>query len=141
MAAALLVAAYGTVYTVTRVNFHAFTNELTFRGDSHHALQRTLDASEVADGRRCGPVSVPNHKLIPDVRWVLDARVDAVLARSDPDSAGARGSGVALLTTNRSAILRQALVEDTDKTETILPPAGFDGPFGTSGFYSVFTRC
>jgi hypothetical protein len=141
MVAALAVVGYGTVYTATRVNFHAFTNELTFRGDSHRALQRTLAAPEIARGRRCGPVSTPNHKLIPDVRWVLDAGEDDVVARSDKTTATARASGVALLTTSRSAVLRQALVEDGDDTTTILPPDGFRGPFGTSGFYSVFTRC
>ncbi len=142
MGAALLVVAYGTVYTVERVNFHAFTSELVFRGDSHRALQRTLAAREVSAGRRCGPVSTPNHKLIPDTRWVLDATEDEVVARSDPRYATrARRSGVALLATNRSSVLRQAVVAPTDDVEDNVPPDGFSGPFGTSGFYSVFTRC
>jgi len=140
MVAALAVVAYGTVYTATRVNFHAFTNELTFRGDSHRALQRTLAADAVADGRRCGPVSTPNHKLIPDVRWVLDAGESDVLARSDA-SRPPLTKGVALLATNRSALLRQALVDDADRIEDNVPPKGFDGPFGTSGFYSVYVGC
>jgi hypothetical protein len=137
MAAALLVVAYGTVYTVQRVNFHAFTNELVFRGDSHRALQRTLAAPEVAAGRRCGPVSTPNHKLIPDTRWVLDAKEQDVVARSERTPR----TGVALITSNRSSVLRQALVDTTDRTETLLPPDGFLGPFGVSSFYSVYTRC
>jgi hypothetical protein len=137
MVAALAVVGYGTVYTVQRVNFHAFTNELVFRGDSHRALQRTLAGREVAAGRRCGPVSTPNHKLIPDVRWVLDAREKDVVARSEQTPS----KGVALLTTNRSSVLRQALVDPTDQTETILPPNGFLGPFDVSGFYSVYVGC
>jgi hypothetical protein len=142
MAAAVALVAYGVVFTATHVNFHAFTTELEFRGDAHAALKRTLDARELPAGRRCGPVSTPNHKLIPDVRWLLDARQSEVVARSDPQQGDrARRSGVTLLVTNRSALLRQALVEDSDRPEDNVPPPGFIGPFGTSGFYSLFVGC
>jgi hypothetical protein len=144
MVAAGLLVAYGVVFTVTRVNFHTFQSELVFRGDAHHALARTLHSPAVRDGRRCGPVSTPNHKLIPDTRWILGpgAGVHDVVARSDAAQAPrAARSGVALLVTNRNALLRQALVDPTDQVQNDLPPAGFAGPKATSGFYSVFTRC
>ena len=35
-------------------------------------------------GLRCGAVSVPTHKLIPDARWILDVGEGGVVARSDP---------------------------------------------------------
>ena len=38
-------------------------------------------------GLRCGPLSVPNHKLIPEARWLLKAGKNGVLARSDAASA------------------------------------------------------
>jgi hypothetical protein len=142
MVAAVLLTGYGVAFTATRVNFHAFTTELEFRGDSHAALKRTLAAGQLDAGRRCGPVSTPNHKLIPDIRWLLSAGVSDVVARSDPDQAArARRSGVSLLVTNRNALLRQALVEDSDDPRDNLPPDGFTGPFGTSGFYAFFTGC
>lgn len=142
MVGAVALVGYGAAYTASHVNFRTFTNELEFRGDAHAALKRTLAAQQLPAGRRCGPVSTPNHKLIPDVRWILDAKQSEVVARSDPDQgARARRSGAALLVTNRSALLRQALVEDSDRPEDNLPPAGFEGPYGTSGTYSIFTGC
>jgi hypothetical protein len=144
MVLAGLVVVYGVVFTATRVNLHTFENELVFRGDAHAALRRTLDSDAVRAGRRCGPVSTPNHKLIPDSRWILGpgAGIDDVIARSDPDrDARARRSGVAIIVTNRAALLRQALVDRTDRVEDDLPPDGFRGPFATSGFYSAFVRC
>jgi hypothetical protein len=142
MIGAVALVAYGAVFTVQRVNFHAFTNELIFRGDSHRALRRTLESKAVRDGLRCGPLAFGNHKLIPDSRWILDARESQVVARSDPkQSARALRSGVALLATNRSSLLRQALVDPSDRVENNLPPAGFEGPHALSGFYAVFVRC
>ena len=41
-----------------------------------------LNDPAVVAGRRCGPVTVPNHKLVPDIRYLLDARVDEVLPRT-----------------------------------------------------------
>ena len=35
------------------------------------ALVRMLDEPKVRAGLKCGPLSVPNHKLIPEARWIL----------------------------------------------------------------------
>ncbi|MGH3101653.1 MAG: hypothetical protein ACRDPU_11750, partial [Thermoleophilia bacterium] len=86
--AAGLVVAYGAVYTVTHVHLSTFDTELTLRGKSHASLEALLRDPRVQAGRDCGPVSVPNHTLIPDVRWILDAGVDDVDARSDDEQAG-----------------------------------------------------
>ncbi len=52
-------------------------------------------------GRRAaaGPVTVPNHKLVPDVRYLLDAGVDDVLPRTRLPQAGQTTRGVALFVT------------------------------------------
>jgi hypothetical protein len=71
---------YGVAFTATRVNFSTFTNELTFRGDSHASLRTLLNNPKVRAGLSCGPVSTPNHKLIPDTRWLLDAPASKVIA-------------------------------------------------------------
>jgi hypothetical protein len=144
MGVAVAIVAVGVVYTVTHVNFHTFQAELVFRGDAHHALQKSLRSPELQAARRCGPVSEPNHKFLPDTRWILgvDAKVNDVIARSDPTQvARARKGGVAMLTTNRSSLLRQALVDDTDTVQNLVPPAGFSGPIAESGFYSAYVKC
>jgi hypothetical protein len=55
-----------------------------------------LNHPAVLTGRRCGPMTVPNHKLIPDIRYLLNARVDEVLPRTRLPEAGRSTRGVAL---------------------------------------------
>ena len=69
--AALIV--FGVVFTATQVRLDYFDSELRFRGAAHDDLVRVLESPAVQDGLRCGPLTVPNHKLVPDSRWILDA--------------------------------------------------------------------
>ncbi len=71
-AAAVLVIAYGVVFTATRVNFaHLRLNELVFRGQSHAALGRCFRNPKVRAGLklRAGvrpePQADPRHALGP----------------------------------------------------------------------------
>jgi hypothetical protein len=136
-AAALVI--FGVVFTATRVNLSQLHNELRFRGDAHVALERVLHHPEVARALRCGPVYVPNHKLIPDVRWILDRPRSGVVARSSKD-VGEPRRGVAILVHNRPALFKQAFVTDNDETADNLPPAGFERA-ATSQYYAAYVRC
>jgi hypothetical protein len=142
--AAVAVVAYGVIFTVSRVNIGSFTSELKFRGESHASLVRLLADPAVRSARRCGPIFTPNHKLIPDTRWILGARQDQVLARSDPSTTPklARG-GVALLATNRTSLLRNGLTQGINTaadTDDNLPPAGYRRA-AASTFYGAYARC
>jgi hypothetical protein len=136
-AAALVI--FGVVFTATRVNLDQLHNELRFRGDAHTALVSVLRDPAVVAGLRCGPVYVPNHKLIPDVRWILDRPRSGVLARSSKD-VGEPRRGVAILVHDRIALFKQALVTDNDETSDSLPPAGFHR-VATSWYYGVYVHC
>ena len=127
--------------TATRVNLSSSAGDLVYRGDSHADLERVLAMPAVRAGLRCGPVSVPNHKLVPDTRWVLDAPEAGVLARADPTTAArvARG-GVALLVTDRTALLRQAIVDDTDDPLDSVPPPGYVR-VATTPYYGAYVKC
>jgi hypothetical protein len=141
--AAGLVVVYGVVFTATRVNLSTFDNELRFRGDSHASLEALMRNSKVQAGRRCGPVSVPNHKLVPDTRWVLKAGVDDVIARSDPASKPKLARGVAIYATSRQSLLRQGFTPDESSVEDIqnsLPMPGYTFVAAT-GFYGAYVRC
>jgi hypothetical protein len=154
IAAGLLVV-YGVVFTATRVNLSRLDNELQFRGDSHAALHDVLDQPAVRRGMECGPISVPNHKLIPDVRWIEDLPDGRVIARSqgiykgdDPARIAraarvreevARG-GVAIFPHQRMALFKQALVEESDDPATVLPIPGYVR-VGVSSYYSAYVRC
>jgi len=138
----------GVAFTATRVNLEALDTELAFRSDAHGALEQVLRDPAVTQALRCdGNVYVPNHKLIPEVRWILDRPQSAVLARSDtrglPEPrprAVTPARGVAILVHDRLAIHRQALVTELDTPDQNLPPPGFDR-IATSDYYAAYARC
>ncbi|QEC48647.1 hypothetical protein FSW04_14405 [Baekduia soli] len=139
--AAGLIVVYGVVFTATRVNLRVFDSELKLRGDSHHALVRLLDQPRVrAALHRCGPLSTPSHKLVPDSRWVLGAGAGGVLARADPAARTRIQRGVALYVVDRAALLRQALVDKSDDVFNDIPMSGFSR-LAFNDYYSVYVRC
>lgn len=147
-AAATLVAA-GVAQAATTVSVQSIENELAFRNDSHRALAQVLGDSRVrADLRRCGPLSLPNHKLMPDARWILDVGPGAIFARSQArvlahagDAALRRriSRGVAIYPTG-AAVFRQAIVDTADDPLDQVPPRGFR-PLLSSQYYAVYVRC
>ncbi|HET6508573.1 MAG TPA: hypothetical protein VFG42_17405 [Baekduia sp.] len=142
-AAALAVIVYGVVFTATKVNFHNFDSELTLRGNSHRSLVELLDRPDVkaAVARKCGPVSTPNHKLVPDTRWIVDGSDREVVARADPTQKArvARG-GVSIFVVDRGALLRQALVATTDDPFDNVPLPGYT-KVASTGYYAAYVRC
>jgi hypothetical protein len=140
-AAALLI--YGVVFTLTRVHFSLFTKELVFRGDSHESLKALLANPKVRAGLKCGPVSTPNHKLVPDTRWILDAPADEVIARSDAGQRARLRRGVAIYATNRASLLRSGFTVDDDSPEDTansLPLPGYQWVAATK-YYGAYVRC
>ena len=145
----------GVGFTATRINLDRLTRELDFRADAHAALHDVLADPAVRAGMRCGPVNVPSHKLIADVRWIADLPDRGVLARSEagyrgPDAARRRtaartaraiaGGGVSIVPHQRAALFRQALVEPTDDPATVLPLPGYERA-AVSSYYAAYVRC
>src|SRR3954464_13949898 len=141
LGAALLVIG-GIVFTALRVNVAKLDSELRFRGDAHAALEKVLREPAVRAGMKCGAVSTPTHKPIPDVRWVADLGAGHVVARADPSAAAQRAArrGVALVITGRGALARQVFVDSTVDPLVNLPPAGFQR-VATSEYYAAYVRC
>jgi len=140
MAAAALLVVGGVAFTATRVSLRSFDTDLRYRGEAHASLERVLAAPAVRAGLACGPVSVPSHKLVPDTRWVLDSGATDVYARADAKAARKLGRGVALYITNRTALLRQALVEARDDPLDSVPLPGYVRA-ATSSYYAAYVRC
>jgi hypothetical protein len=138
IAAALFVVG-GMTFTATRLDLGYFDNELSFRGAAHRDLVRVLDSPAVQRGLRCGPLTVPNHKLVPDSRWVADLPADRVIARADPEAPRPR-RGVAIVVTSRFAIFKHAWTSPTDDPRIQLAPAGFHRAL-TTPFYAAYVRC
>ena len=129
----------GVAFTATRLDLGYFDNELSFRGAAHRDLVEVLDSDPVRRGLRCGPLTVPNHKLVPDSRWVADLPYERVIARADP-KAKQPTRGVALVVTSRFAIFKQAWTSPTDDPRVQLPPAGYRRAY-TTPFYAAYVRC
>ncbi|CAA9474679.1 MAG: hypothetical protein AVDCRST_MAG65-1029 [uncultured Solirubrobacteraceae bacterium] len=138
MVAAALLVLGGVAYTATRVNVGRFQSELEFRGASHDSLERVLRHPEVQAGLRCGPLTMPNHKLIPDARWILDLPYDRVLARVDPAVRAERG--VAVYATSRAALFRHAFSNPADPVLAQVPGPGFRR-VATSPHYAAYVAC
>jgi hypothetical protein len=131
----------GVGYTATRLDLTRLTNELQFRGDAHTALGHVLREPAVTAALRCGPLTAPNHKLVPDSRWILDLPRDKVIARADPDVPRRRlQHGVALYVTTRFAIFRHAFTNPLDPTSIQIPPPGWRR-IATSGYVAAYARC
>ncbi len=138
--AAAAIVIYGIAFTATRVSFHNFDGELRLRGNSHRSLVELLDQPAVRAARRCGPVSTPNHKLVPDTRWILGASASQVVARADDAQAQRVKRGVSLFVVDRGALLRQALVADTDDPFDNLPLPDFRR-LAFTDYYAAYVRC
>jgi hypothetical protein len=137
VSAVLLLA--GALFTVTRFDATRLTSELQFRGDAHASLAGVLREPAVTRALRCGPLTVPNHKLVPDARWILDLPRDRVLARADPEGPRPR-RGVALYVTSRFAIFRHAFTNPVDPTSIQVPPPGWQR-IATSDYVAAYARC
>jgi hypothetical protein len=91
---AAAVVLFGVVWTASRFHAEHIEWELRTRQIVHADLVALLNDPAVRAARRCGPLSVPNHKLIPDARYLLDG--DVVLPRTKMPSAGQNARGAAI---------------------------------------------
>jgi hypothetical protein len=140
-AAALALYAIFSYANILSLNY--VQTELGFRDNGHTSLAAILAEPEVKRALRCGPVSVPNHKLIPDTRWLLDRGAGGVIARSEADNRPRLEAkiqyGVAIYPLGL-AQTRYALVEPTDNPLDEVPLAGFHFVHATA-YYAAYARC
>ena len=141
--------AAGLAADPTRARIDLDDDRVLLDGEDVTRLIRTPEASDRASrvaadpavrrGLRCGPLSVPSHKLVPDARWLLDRPDGAVIARSDT-SALPQTAGVAVYVHGRTALLRQALVQEGDDPAIQRPLPGFRR-VAVSEHHSAYVRC
>ena len=117
------------------------TNELQFRGDARPTLAKALENPlTVAAIKRCGVLYLPNHKTLPDVRWLTGLPASRVLARTDPTVPDQPTTGVVMITHDRRAIFNQILYDTTQDPSMDLPPANFER-LVTTTYYTVYANC
>jgi hypothetical protein len=126
----------GLAFVVVRADaFDRLATELRFIRSTHDDLTAVLHTRSVAQGRACGPVTLPNYRLVPDTRWILDAGQKQVGSRS----AVPRRHGVALLLVG-DKLLRRYGFADGASPKTNAPPDGFVRGERRGGF-TAYVSC
>jgi hypothetical protein len=139
MGVAVALIVFGVAFTATRISLARFEYELSFRGTAHDDLVEVLGDPRVQAGLRCGPLTLPNHKLVPDSRWIADLPYEKVIARADPQ-AGRIERGVGIYVTSRFALFKHAITNESDSALVQVPPPGFERIKVTS-VYSAYVAC
>ena len=138
---AIALLAFGAVYTVARLDTDRAVKQLRQREVMQRDLRAVLMSPAVAEARACGPLTVPNHKLIPTVRAILGLPSGGVVARSDR-SRPPQTTGVAILIDRR--IERRPALDvwevPTDGLASVMAPAGFRPLTGNRRF-AAWSAC
>jgi hypothetical protein len=151
MVGAAVLVIYGAGSAASTLSLSSLKTTLAYHEDFHKGLVVALKAPAVkAELRRCPLLSLPNNKLIPDARWILDtvgqhdivarsqARADVAKHAHALENRIRRGS-VAVYPLG-SAVFFEAIVDVGDDPRDQLPLAGFKRIF-TSRYYAIYGNC
>src|ERR1019366_4134040 len=86
--AAAALFAFGAITAAATLSLTSLRTTLAYHEEFHEGLAAALTAPDVkAQLRRCPLLSLPNNKLIPDARWILNtANQRDIVARSQARS-------------------------------------------------------
>jgi hypothetical protein len=148
-AAALLL--YGGISAATTVNLTSLRTTLAYHEDFHKGLAVALKDRRVKSAlERCPLLTLPNNKLIPDARWILDSvGQHNIVARSQARADVAKGAhalehrilrGSVAVYPLGSAVFFEAIVDVGDDPRDQIPQKGFRRIY-TSRYYAVYVNC
>ncbi len=143
--------AYGATSAATTLNLTSLRTTLAYHEDFHKGLAQALaDPRVKAELKRCRLLSLPNNKLIPDARWILDSiGQHDIVARSQARADVSKGShtlenrirrGSVAVYPLGSAVFVEAIVDVGDDPRDQVPLSGFTRIY-TSRYYAVYANC
>lgn len=138
-AAAIGALGLGVVFLVVKAgSFGTLRAELRFIERTHDELSGLLAEPRVREGLRCGALTFPTYRLVPDARWLLHADADEVRIRAGGRHGGVRSPGaVAVYIAGDEKFERRFGRADGVARATNSPPAGepsvVHGPFEVYG--------
>jgi hypothetical protein len=136
MRATAAAAALGVVFVIAKAHsVNALTGELRFIRATHDDLVAVLNAPPVRRALRCGPLTFPTYRLVPDARWLLDAPPGKVGSRS----AKRRDRGVAIFLVGEKPLRRYGFAEGTSPTVNA-PDPGFVRLL-RRGMFTAYVSC
>jgi hypothetical protein len=134
--AAIGAAVVGLVFVVIKAPVvNTLRGELRFIKGTHDDLVAILHAPAVQRDLRCGPVTFPNYRLVPDTRWLLDLPAGRVGARS----ARRRTGGVAMFVLGTKELKRYGFAAGASPS-TNVPDPGFV-PIARNARFSAYAAC
>ncbi|HEY2142415.1 MAG TPA: hypothetical protein VGG98_10195 [Solirubrobacteraceae bacterium] len=142
---------YGAFAAATTLNLSSLRTTLAYHEDFHKGLAVALKSPTVAaELKRCPLLSLPNNKLIPDARWILDSvGQHDIVARSQARADVAKGAhalerriqqGSVAVYPLGSAVFFEAIVDVGDNPRDQIPLAGFKRIY-VSRYYAVYADC
>lgn len=151
MAGAALLVAYGVFSAATTLSLSSLRTTLAYHEDFHKGLAVALHAPAVErERRRCPLLTLPNNKLIPDARWILDTTDQHdIVARSQARADVHKGShalenrierGSVAVFPLGSAVFYEAIVDVGDDARDQIPLDGYHRIF-TSHYYAIYGNC
>jgi hypothetical protein len=143
--------AYGTISAATTLSLSTLRKTLAYHEDFHKGLAVALANPTVKDRlARCPLLSLPNNKLIPDARWILETSGQHnIVARSQARADVTKGShtlehrikrGSVAVYPLGSAVFVEAIVDVGDDPRDQIPLAGFRRIYA-SRYYAVYSNC
>jgi hypothetical protein len=134
--AAIAAAVLGVVFVAIKAPVvGTLRGELRFIRGSHDDLVAILHAPAVQRDLRCGPLTYPNYRLVPDSRWLLDLPARRVGARS----ARRRTRGVAMFVLGTKELKRYGFAAGASPS-TNVPDPGFV-PIARNARFSAYAAC
>jgi hypothetical protein len=151
MAGAALLVLYGGFAAATTLSLSSLRTTLAYHEDFHKGLAVALANPAVKrELKRCPLLTLPNNKLIPDARWILDTvGQHEIVARSQARADVHKGShalenrikrGSVAVYPLGSAVFYEAIVDVGDDARDQIPQDGYHRIF-TSRYYAIYGNC
>ncbi len=151
MVAAALLVLYGAASAANTLSLSSLRTTLADHEDFHEGLVSALHSPAVAAVlKRCPLLSLPNNKLIPDARWILNSTGQRdIVARSEASADALKGAyqledrlrhGSVAVYPLGEAVFVDAIVDVGDDPRNQVPPAGYKRLY-TSRYYAVYANC
>jgi hypothetical protein len=151
MAAGAALLLYGAVAAVSVTSLSSARTTLAYHDDFHEGLATALHAPAVrAEVARCPLLSLPDNKLIPDARWILDTTGQReIVARSEARADAQKGvatleerirRGSVAVYPLGAAVFQEAIVDVGDDPRDQVPLPGFRRIY-TSRYYAIYGNC
>ena len=149
--AAVVLVAYGALSAAGSISLSSLRTTLAEHEDFHKELAVALHDPRVeAELKRCPLLSLPDNKLIPDARWILDTTNQKnIVARSQARADAEHGQPALLRRIHAGsvavyplgdAIFVDAIVDPGDDPRDQVPITGFKRIY-TNRFYGVYGNC